>query len=391
MKQGLLGSFLFHLLLGVILFFFSFRGGDFLSSQEKKQHQQFLELSLVSSSSSLKEFSKKDDHLQEKTDDKKEEDKEKEKEKKFKPTPDSQQIVDQQENPLNDESPEQSQFLSQHNQVVKKQTRALKSGTFLNSKASGQSQTQGRNSSQGIAKKWDHLNPKPAYDFKEPSSSESLKSEVVSILPSISPSPSSSSSSSLSSSSLAISSPSPSSRKFPLSQTQISHQAQAQAQAQAQGVSQDQNQELKEKDPDSSKISGEGGIQSATLDYIPDLDGGLETLLSTKEFRYYTYFRRIRSQLNQYWAPRVKKSIIKIYKKGRSIASQQDFVTKTVILLNPKGQLLKVFILGNSGLRELDQAALEALKEASPFPNPPQGIFDSDGFIRLRWDFVIEG
>lgn len=133
------------------------------------------------------------------------------------------------------------------------------------------------------------------------------------------------------------------------------------------------------------------GIASATLDYIQDIDVGLETLLSTKEFKYYTYFRRIRNQLNQHWTPKIRKSVSKVYRKGRRIASDQDLVTRTVVVLNPEGYLLKVLVIGDSGFRELDQAALEALKEAAPFKNPPKGMRDPDGLVRIRWDFVIEG
>jgi len=141
-----------------------------------------------------------------------------------------------------------------------------------------------------------------------------------------------------------------------------------------------------------NKVSDESGnIASATLDYIPEIDEGLETLLSTKEFKYYTYFRRIRNQLNQHWSPKVRKSVLQFYSRGRRIASSRDLVTRTVVVLNAEGQLLKVLVIGNSGFRELDQAALEALKEAAPFKNPPKGMIDHDGLVRIRWDFVIEG
>jgi protein TonB len=138
-------------------------------------------------------------------------------------------------------------------------------------------------------------------------------------------------------------------------------------------------------------IDESGNVASATLDYISDIDVGLETLLSTKEFKYYTYFRRIRNQLNQHWTPKVKKSVLNVYRNGRRIALDQDLVTRTIVVLNPEGYLLKVLVIGNSGFRELDRAALEALKEAAPFKNPPKGMIDPDGLVRIRWDFVIEG
>ncbi len=131
--------------------------------------------------------------------------------------------------------------------------------------------------------------------------------------------------------------------------------------------------------------------QSATLDYIDSIDQGLETMLSTKEFQFYTFYRRIRNQLNEHWTPRVKTSVISVIKKGRRIASDQDLTTRAIVILDQKGKLVKVQIIGKSGLSELDHAALDALKAATPFSNPPRGMIDPDGLIRIRWDFVIEG
>jgi protein TonB len=49
-----------------------------------------------------------------------------------------------------------------------------------------------------------------------------------------------------------------------------------------------------------------------------------------------------------------------------------------------------VQVVSDSGVRDLDQAAVEAFQEAAPFPNPPSGIVDSDGTIKIRWDFILE-
>lgn len=134
-----------------------------------------------------------------------------------------------------------------------------------------------------------------------------------------------------------------------------------------------------------------GGSQvSSTLDYIPELDPGLETMLSTREFVYYSFYARIREQLAQHWGPKVREKISKMYKQGRQIASTDDRITKLLITLDKKGHFVKAQIIGDSGIRDLDEAAVEAFRAAAPFPNPPQGIVDSDGTIKIRWDFILE-
>lgn len=133
-----------------------------------------------------------------------------------------------------------------------------------------------------------------------------------------------------------------------------------------------------------------GSDVSQTLDYIKDLDPGLETLLSSKEFKFYTYFSRVRTQLNQHWTPKVRTKVSQMYKKGRRIAASDDMITRCLVTLDKSGKLVKVQIIGNSGVIELDEAAVEAFRSAAPFPNPPSGMVDGDGTIKIRWDFILE-
>lgn len=141
-------------------------------------------------------------------------------------------------------------------------------------------------------------------------------------------------------------------------------------------------------------MSGDTASSSAavsqTPDYLKDKEYGVDTILSTKEFKYYTYFNRIRRQLSQHWEPKVREKLTKMFRQGRTIASEQDRITKLLIILNNEGILVKVQMVSDSGVRDLDDAAIEAFKAASPFPNPPKGIVDPDGTVKIRWDFVLE-
>lgn len=226
------------------------------------------------------------------------------------------QIVEQNENSLNDEIPENAQFLSQNNQVVKKQTAAAKVGEFQNKK-----DKKGQKGEGGLPK----LSLKdlaPQYDFEK------------------------------------------------LAEQRIEREKKLE-------------QELNEK-------AGSGASASQTMDYLKDIEKGNETLLSTREFVYYSFYSRIRKQLNQHWSGKVREKMTKIFKEGRSIASTEDRVTKLLITLDKQGILTKVQVVSDSGVRDLDEAAIEAFREAAPFPNPPEGIVESDGTIKIRWDFILE-
>lgn len=131
-------------------------------------------------------------------------------------------------------------------------------------------------------------------------------------------------------------------------------------------------------------------IFASTSDHLKDIKEGKQTLLNTREFVYYSYYNRIRRQLQQYWEPSIKKKFLRLMKSGRKIASTQDRLTRVLITLNTSGNLMKVQLLEESGVRDLDDAAVEAFQDAAPFPNPPQGIIEKDDTVKIRWDFVIE-
>ena len=140
---------------------------------------------------------------------------------------------------------------------------------------------------------------------------------------------------------------------------------------------------------ESSEV-GNGVAPSQTDDYLKNTKPSLETLLNTKQFVYYTYYQRIRSRIRQYWEPCVRKQVLKIFAEGRSIASAEDHITRVIVVLDRHGNLVKVEVVGQSGIRELDDAAVEAFREAAPFPHPPKGIVGRDGYIRINWDFILQ-
>jgi len=38
---------------------------------------------------------------------------------------------------------------------------------------------------------------------------------------------------------------------------------------------------------------------------------------------------------------------------------------------------------------DLDQTAVNAFRLAEPFPNPPKDLIESDGFVRVKWKFIV--
>lgn len=153
-------------------------------------------------------------------------------------------------------------------------------------------------------------------------------------------------------------------------------------------VKKDMKQELK--NFSKGQVAAEQGEASTSNDHLDGVSEDLITKLNTKEYKYYGFYHRIKIQLNQWWQPKVREKVTKMVRQGRTIASDTNKVTKLVIVLNDSGNLVKVQVLGESGVRDLDDAAVEAFRQAAPFPNPPKGIIETDGTVKIRWDFVIE-
>lgn len=244
-------------------------------------------------------------------------------------------IVDQDK--INNDKDENAKYLSSHNQRVEKQTAARKLGEFKNIRKAG---PEGDSASPPQpATKWAPFMPK----FDVSKSVKDLNDRE---------------------------------QKFKDGEIELP----AARKAQAEAAENAKNEPARKT----------GSEVSQTLDYIKELDPGLETMLSTKEFKYYTFFSRVRQQINQHWTPKVRTKVDQIYKQGRRIASTDDMITRCLVTLDKSGRLLRIQIIGVSGVRELDEAATEAFRAAAPFPNPPQGMVDPDGTIKIRWDFILE-
>lgn len=137
-------------------------------------------------------------------------------------------------------------------------------------------------------------------------------------------------------------------------------------------------------------IGQQGGVQSANNDYLDDVKQGNRTLLNTREFIYYGYYHRIRQKLEQSWNSELRSVLLSYFRQGRKLAKEQAYVTRLVVVLNKTGKITTIQVLDNSGAEELDDAAVEAFNRAGPFPNPPQGLVEKDGQIKIRWDFILQ-
>jgi protein TonB len=114
------------------------------------------------------------------------------------------------------------------------------------------------------------------------------------------------------------------------------------------------------------------------------------THLNTIEFKFYGFYHRIRQKLEQYWGNSLREKADLLAKQGRRIASDVDKITSLSIHIDTRGNIVKIMLRSTSGVKELDDAAIESFNKAGPFPNPPQGMM-KDGVAVIEWGFVVKG
>lgn len=148
--------------------------------------------------------------------------------------------------------------------------------------------------------------------------------------------------------------------------------------------------EIEKKKDQAREAQERGGAMAATNDYLKDVSDGDRTLLNTREFIYFGYYHRIRQRLEQSWNTKLRTVLMSYVNSGRRLATDKNYVTRLVVVLDRNGKIIAVKILEESGARDLDDAAVEAFNRAGPFPNPPKGLIEKDGLIKIRWDFILQ-
>jgi len=128
---------------------------------------------------------------------------------------------------------------------------------------------------------------------------------------------------------------------------------------------------------------------SATNDYVEEVMLGDFTHLNTVEYKFYGFYHRIRQKLEQFWGKSIQEKADALFRSGRRIPASENLVTSLQVSLNAKGEIISVKILGASGVKELDDAAIESFNQAGPFPNPPKELL-VNGKATIDWGFVVK-
>jgi len=121
-------------------------------------------------------------------------------------------------------------------------------------------------------------------------------------------------------------------------------------------------------------------------DHLEEVEEDAETRLNTFQWKHATYFNRIKERVSQTWSPI---SQIKRYDPNGALIGQQDRFTGVLVTIDKNGVVVSVSVQNESGVYYLDDEAVRAFKEASPFPHPPEVVFGGNNVFRFAFGFHI--
>ena len=128
-----------------------------------------------------------------------------------------------------------------------------------------------------------------------------------------------------------------------------------------------------------------GGPAPDKLDGVEEGEG---TFLNTRGWKYASYFNRISQTVREQWDPN---AAMRARDPSGARFGTHDWFTMLVVKLDDRGSLKDVVVQRSSGLDFLDTAAVQALRRAQPFVNPPRGLADEHGEIVFSYGFTLEG
>lgn len=128
---------------------------------------------------------------------------------------------------------------------------------------------------------------------------------------------------------------------------------------------------------------------SANNDFVEEIPLGDMTKLNTVEYKYYGFYNRIKKKLEQHWGRSIQERAQALWRSGRRFPASGNKITSLIILLDSKGNIVKINVKGSSGVQELDSAAIDSFNKAGPFPNPPRGMI-KNGLATIEWGFVVK-
>ena len=128
-------------------------------------------------------------------------------------------------------------------------------------------------------------------------------------------------------------------------------------------------------------------VGGGSVDKIDGAESGDFTALNTVQWKFASFFNRMKRQVAQNWHP--DRAYLRRDPTGKVYGSK-DRITVLQVSLKPDGALAHVVIERPCGVGFLDEEAVQAFKLAQPFPNPPAGLLGDKDLITFSFGFHFQ-
>ncbi len=135
----------------------------------------------------------------------------------------------------------------------------------------------------------------------------------------------------------------------------------------------------------------EAGESTISVKLPDNIAVGSLTALNTDRNIYYSFYSRLEDMIYLRWADLIGKAVDSYpadFKRRKLVG--RAWKTNVVILLRPNGEFHRAEIHNQSGVEKFDISPILAFQDARVFPNPPQEMVRSDGFIHISYSFVVD-
>ncbi len=130
------------------------------------------------------------------------------------------------------------------------------------------------------------------------------------------------------------------------------------------------------------KISG-----AAANDHLQDVDEGEGTFLNTKEWKYASFFNRVKQSVGMHWNPGAQ---LHLRDPTGNVYGGRDRYTVLNVTLTDRGNVKEIYVEKSCGVDFLDLEAIQSFERAQPFPNPPPGLVQADTSVKFSFGFFLE-
>lgn len=136
-------------------------------------------------------------------------------------------------------------------------------------------------------------------------------------------------------------------------------------------------------DPVQASHSTQSMAGSPSNDVL-DVPEGNAVLLNAREYAYAQYWNRVSDMVNFYAQQTLDNA------DPESPYTKRRYKMRLHAMIKSDGHLGGVRLVESCGMKAFDDALVQAWQLAAPFPDPPEGLLEEDGFAHARaWDFTI--